>query len=243
MRSLAAALQFLTRLPLPVATQKKDLAASIIWFPLVGGLLGLAAWGLWWLAALTLPDPLARMLSLGLMLWLYGAFHLDGLADSVDGFYGGRKPGQVLRIMKDPCVGAMGAVALGAVLLTRATALWVAPLDVLPLAFIAAPLLSHSAMAAALALPLFRKSGLAYAFDSPHRRVLSIAAASAGIVLVAVLLRGAAWKPIVAAVAVSACWLRYAYKRLGGVNGDVAGATAEWVELAAWIALAPAGGG
>src|SRR5205085_11082690 len=44
--------------------------------------------------------------------WFTGALHLDGLADTADGFGGGRTRDQALRIMRDHAIGSYGAVAL-----------------------------------------------------------------------------------------------------------------------------------
>ena len=43
---------------------------------------------------------------------LTGALHLDGLADGLDGLYGGTNPEERLRIMKDVHLGTMGVVGL-----------------------------------------------------------------------------------------------------------------------------------
>ena len=42
---------------------------------------------------------------------LTGALHWDGLADTADGFGGGRTRDDALRIMRDPAIGSFGAVA------------------------------------------------------------------------------------------------------------------------------------
>jgi adenosylcobinamide-GDP ribazoletransferase len=52
-----------------------------------------------------------------------GAFHEDGLADSVDGFGGGWTREDVLRIMKDSRIGSYGAIGIGLVLLAKFEAL------------------------------------------------------------------------------------------------------------------------
>lgn len=48
-----------------------------------------------------------------------GALHLDGLADTADGLYGGRTREKALEIMKDSRTGAMGVVAVACCLLAR----------------------------------------------------------------------------------------------------------------------------
>lgn len=62
---------------------------SLQWFPLLG--FGIAAWVVLWLeAARILWSPgVAVPLSTLAGVWLTGAFHEDGLADSLDAFGGG----------------------------------------------------------------------------------------------------------------------------------------------------------
>lgn len=81
--SLATAVAFLTRLPVP-GMDKVDMTTtipgSLRWFPVVGLLLGtLAA-----LPALWLPPALAGAVYVILLLWLTRGLHWDGLADICD---------------------------------------------------------------------------------------------------------------------------------------------------------------
>ena len=49
-----------------------------------------------------MPAALTAVMVVALGAWITGAIHLDGLADTVDGFGGGRNREEVLRIMRDP---------------------------------------------------------------------------------------------------------------------------------------------
>lgn len=103
MTPLLIALQFLTRLPvrLPGMPEPQQIGRSLLFYPLVGALLGLLLLGLEWLLGDT-----ALLLKAALLLaaWvaLSGGLHLDGLADTADawvGGYGDRE--RTLAIMKD----------------------------------------------------------------------------------------------------------------------------------------------
>ncbi|MDY6824839.1 MAG: adenosylcobinamide-GDP ribazoletransferase [Thermodesulfobacteriota bacterium] len=52
-----------------------------------------------------------------------GALHIDGMADTVDGLYGGHTRERMLEIMKDSRVGAMGATAIVCCLIAKWTGL------------------------------------------------------------------------------------------------------------------------
>lgn len=108
-----SAIQFLTILPIRINIEfeKKILHKSIIFFPIVGAIIGvilcLAAWGLSYAA----PPILAAILLVVLWIMLSGGLHLDGLMDSADGLLSRRNKEQMLEIMKDSRVGAFGVIS------------------------------------------------------------------------------------------------------------------------------------
>lgn len=111
---LLIALQFLTRLPVRLLGMPapEQVGRSLLWYPLVGLLLGgllLAA------QALLSQQPAVLQAALLLTLWvaLSGGLHLDGLADTADawvGGYGDRE--RTLAIMKDPRSGPIAVAVL-----------------------------------------------------------------------------------------------------------------------------------
>jgi len=258
LRLAAVALQFLTRVPVPrwVGFEPAWLHQCVRHFPLVGALVG--AWGacvLW--AALWLWPPLvSAVLSLIATVWLTGAFHEDGLADTCDGLGGSVSRERSLEIMKDSRIGTYGAVAL-----VLALGLKVALIEALTATDVAMALTalvwSHAASRVAPVALVWR---LPYAGDAEHAKAKPLATqVSGGGVAVAVawmlvismgawwacdagsrstLLRALGLSIAAAALAAAACgrWLR---RRLGGFTGDTLGATQQIVEgacLLAWLA-------
>jgi adenosylcobinamide-GDP ribazoletransferase len=108
------ATQFLTRVPVPSASdfQARWLGASLRYFPLVGGIVGLINVAVWWLSSQWFPRAVAVGLMLAASLLLTGAFHEDGLADICDGLGGGNTRERALAVMKDSRIGAFGALGL-----------------------------------------------------------------------------------------------------------------------------------
>lgn len=112
LRACIAAFQFLTRLPIPVQIDYTDrvFQRSVIFYPLAGFVIGLllllAGEGL----SLVLPEMPAAVLLLGFWVVLTGGLHLDGLMDTADGILSHRPREQMLEIMKDSRVGAMGVI-------------------------------------------------------------------------------------------------------------------------------------
>lgn len=108
------ALVFFTRLPAPrwVAFTPQRQRRVVAYWPLTGWLTGTVAASVWLSGQLVLPAPVAMTLSLAATVGLTGALHEDGFADVCDGLGGGRDCEQALAIMKDPRLGAFGAVGL-----------------------------------------------------------------------------------------------------------------------------------
>jgi adenosylcobinamide-GDP ribazoletransferase len=240
-RAFAAAVTLLTRFPLGarVRVDETDLARSLAWLPLVGtalgGALALAARGL----EGRLVDGAAAVLLVAAWALATGAIHLDGLADSADALGGGDRERR-LAIMRDSRLGSFGVLALVLVLalkialvaavLARGHHLWL----------IAIPAVGRVAASALSAVfPYARdQGGTGAALVSGGRRFerLSVAFATALVVALACArLRGLL--AVAAATLVALAIGRLAVRRLGGVTGDVLGASIELAECAALLAL------
>jgi adenosylcobinamide-GDP ribazoletransferase len=112
------AVQFLTRIPVPgVASLPREaalegLSRAVIWFPLVGALVGAVTAATIVLAEQLWPRIVAVLVALAVEARLTGAFHEDAVADFCDGAGGGKNPEHVREIMKDSRIGTFGAFAL-----------------------------------------------------------------------------------------------------------------------------------
>lgn len=113
--AFGTAVRFLTRVPLP--TKEPVSAAALsrcpIYFPVVGGLIGIVTSVVIGIACLFWPVSLAVIIALAIEARLTGAFHEDAVADFCDAFGGGWTRDDVLRILKDSRIGSYGALGLG----------------------------------------------------------------------------------------------------------------------------------
>ncbi len=114
MNSFLLALRFLTIIPLGHGQEinPDSVAAAGKYYPLVGLIIGGWCWMFFKGVAFCFPLSVAAGLTVLFWVLLTGALHLDGLADCLDGLYGGRDPENRLRIMKDVHLGTMGTVGL-----------------------------------------------------------------------------------------------------------------------------------
>ncbi|MGB2263388.1 MAG: adenosylcobinamide-GDP ribazoletransferase [Candidatus Puniceispirillaceae bacterium] len=114
---LAAAFLLLSRLPVFWHSFDDDSPPDFVsaqWaFPAVGLIVGgIAGLVLWLSILLDFPVIIAATLALAAMLALTGAMHEDGLADTVDGFGGGGDAKTKARIMRDSHIGSYGVMGL-----------------------------------------------------------------------------------------------------------------------------------
>ncbi len=95
------------------------LAKAIAYFPIVGYCFGLILAGLnFVLTTIFAPTAVDIILIVTLVIMDRG-LHLDGLADTADGLFGGKNKEDILRIMKDSSVGAFGVTAIVLILLSQ----------------------------------------------------------------------------------------------------------------------------
>ena len=235
-RPLLIALQFLTRVPLPSLSRiaPRDVGRSMLFYPLVGMVIGALLFGLDHF--LQMAEPLLRA-AIVVTVWvaITGALHLDGLADMADGWIGGHGDRErTLAIMKDPYCGPVGVTVLLLVLLLKVTAL--------------AQITGHSSYVLLVAPLLGRTFLLLLFLTTPYVRPGGLGETlsrelpkKAAWIIVAGLLLGLALVPGVPAGMLPVMLglfllFRYALmKRLGGTTGDTAGALLEVCEVAVLI--------
>ncbi|WP_438347352.1 adenosylcobinamide-GDP ribazoletransferase [Paenibacillus sp. FA6] len=112
-QAAAAAFQFLSRFPVKANLDYSPtlFRQSVKFYPLVGAVIGLVVWAGAAGFVYLLPPLPAAVLTLILWVGLTGGLHLDGWMDTADGILSYRSREQMLDIMKDSRVGAMGVIA------------------------------------------------------------------------------------------------------------------------------------
>lgn len=247
----------LTRIPLPSLSHVPAgaVAASAWAFPLIGALVGLLS-GLVFFAAnqAGLGIGSSSLLAIGSQILLTGGLHEDGLADTADGFGGGRDREAKLAIMRDSRIGTYGVLALLLVIGLRYSALselanslisisdeydeTVNHTAAVVITLIVAGALSRAAMTVVwFALPPARSDGLSASAGIVPVPAMLISVALA-VLPAALLLDG----PLLIAALVSVCVLSLgilllARRQIGGQTGDVLGATQQIAEVAALLAI------
>ena len=235
-RELQAGILFLTRLRYGAA----DLASGnalggAAWaFPVAGivvGIVGAVVYGIAYRLGLTFWP--AAALCVAATMTLTGCLHEDGLADTVDGFGGGKTREQKLAIMRDSRIGTYGVCALVIAILLRVSALaLLGAAGPVAAALIAAHGAGRGVMPALMALlPAARSDGLAASAGQPPLGSV-VAAAAIGFVILILCLglgHGIAALIVVAIAAALLGWL--SLNQIGGQTGDVLGAAEQVSEI------------
>ncbi len=232
---LKASIVFSTRLPLLRATPLAGALAKAAWaFPVAGllvGFIGAAVYAL--VHRMGLPPWPAAALSIAATLLVTGCLHEDGLADTVDGFGGGKTREQKLDIMRDSRIGAYGVCALILALLLRVTAL-ASIATTAPVGW--ALLASHGGGRAAMVVLMFllppaRADGLSFDAGRPQGGSVAAAAALGFLILVVCLgpWRGIAALFLLLVVIAVMTWM--SSEQIEGQTGDVLGAVEQISEI------------
>lgn len=258
-RHFLLALQFFTRIPVTgrlaawVGYSPAMLRASAAHFPGVGWVVGALVALVWLGAVRALPAQpaalwVAAVFSTAFGLWLTGAFHEDGLADTADGLGGSVDRERALAIMKDSRIGTYGAAALVLALLAKIALLVLLAQAGGTLRVAVALLAAH---VTSRLLPLFVIRTLDHVGESDGSkskpladRIANGAVAVGGLwwlpvmPLALYLLPDGAWAAALlgAALGGGLVW-RLLQRRLQGFTGDGLGATQQVAEIGFYLGL------
>jgi adenosylcobinamide-GDP ribazoletransferase len=237
LNNLAAAVSFLTRIPVRLR-EEPSMTAAVPWFPVVGAGIGVIVGGVAAGLAELVPMSVAAAVAVLVGVLVTGAFHEDGLADVADAFAGGWTVEQRLRILKDPLHGSYGVAALCGTIVLRIVALASLGPAVAFAGAVAAHTLARGAAVGLMGTVRVATAdglGADYARSLPHRSAVIGVAASVAIAAVATGWWVAVLVCVAAASAAVVGWL--AIRKIGGVTGDVLGAAEQVAECAVLVAV------
>lgn len=244
LRLFLSALGFFTRVPIPqwVGYSPEQLNAATRYFPLVGAWVGALVALLTMAMGLLWSPHLAIALGMGGSVLLTGAFHEDGLADSVDAFGGAFTRERVLDIMHDSRIGTYGSVALWLALAVK----WQALVDIqaaVGWGGFAVVLIGAHAASRSMAISLLRTLDYVRSEGKakPVAQRLSMGGLLFGVACSVPWWLWPDWRAgvtgAVVLMAVRAGFIRYLRRRLGGYTGDTLGFAQQIGELALYLTV------
>ena len=234
-----AALQFLTRVPVPALARLQGetveiaLGRAVGWFPLVGAFVGAVTAGTVLLAGQIWPRIVAVLIALVVEALLTGAFHEDAVADFCDGVGGGRNPAHVRQIMKDSRVGSYGALGLALAVALRAALMLSPPSSSLLFFATVVAASSFGRLVASIAMHAIPSApqdhpaaGLANNIGRalpPNTLAIATITAIPGLLLFALLAPVALLIAVAGALVFLIWFRRLLLHKLGGITGDCLG--------------------
>ena len=207
-------------------------------FPVVGLLIGIIIAAFDHVMGFIFPPLPASVMTAIAMTGISGGLHMDGLADTADGFFSARPRERVLEIMRDSRTGVMGVLAVVFVILLKVSVLISLFPPFRPGIIVLMPLAGRCSFVVMMtALPYVRREGgLATAFGV-GKSWLNVLWTSA-FLLAAGWLAGH-WMGLAAsfsALLMAALFSVYCFRKIGGYTGDTLGAGCEITEIIPAIA-------
>lgn len=236
---LAAAFQFLTRIPVPQPSfDEGTLARAVKFFPLVGMVIGAGAAALHYALLPHLGGGVTAWAIVLYLVLITGCFHEDALADVADSF-GAWTRERRLEIMRDSRIGSYGAAALVLSIAGRLLLIRTLPTEHFFGYMIAAQVLCRwSTLPLSYFLPAARagqQAGQGARIARLTSRSALIAGSLFSALVTVMVLKTAAIAPLLLVAAVTAACGLIFLRRLGGVTGDCFGATNQVTEIAVYL--------
>jgi adenosylcobinamide-GDP ribazoletransferase len=204
----------------------------MVYFPIVGLIIGLILVGLSLLLMLFLPSALVAVLLVAALAAISGAFHLDGFVDTCDGMAGGKTVEERWRIMKDSRAGSFGIIGVCLLLLVKYVSLLNVPDNWLVETLVLMPVIGRWAMVYAFfAYPYAKPSGLGKAFKQGARWWRFLIATVITLVVVFILGRLTGFILMFAIWVIVVAMAAYLKSKFGGLTGDTYGAINEVAEV------------
>ncbi len=240
-RSFLTALSFLTILPVgrKKEIEAKEFARSMIFFPVVGFFIGLILYLSYYVLSSLFPKSLSIWFIIGILIFLTRGLHLDGFADTMDGLASGGSKERILEVMRDSRIGSFGVFSLIFLIGTKYLILNQIPDPSIYSSLILMTVLGRNSIVLVCCRSPYARlgNGLGKLFteNSGYREVIS---SSLITLAITIFIRGLSGIWLFLMISLFSIGYRFYFiKRLGGVTGDILGASNEVAELLSIVIL------
>lgn len=208
-----------------------------MFFPAVGLVIGMAI-GTITFVPLPYSNPVIIVLILILSFCITGGLHLDGLADTFDGFYGQRSAEDRLIIMKDSRVGVMGVLGLISIIALKGSLLLMVPMESLLKALLVMTLYSRfSLVFACFFASSARKESAGKIFIGQVSLLNFLLSSVFTLAVLVVLLEFKGVMLFFILIIPIIAFLQLSKIKIGGTTGDTLGALNEIIEVMVLVVL------
>ena len=227
-------IQLFTKVPVKkeIAFEEKKFSRGVIFFPLIGLIMGMIISLPTYLAELYFGREVSALIMIISSAAVTGALHLDGLADTMDGILSARNRDKMLLIMKDSRIGTHGVLALIFTILVKYQFLLLVEDSLFMFMVIALPVAGRSVLGVMLLRSRYaREDGLGNLFIGKTEDLLSSASGVIGMFIIYALLGINGIAAFGITLLITALFRWRLDKILGGLSGDTLGAINEVAEL------------
>lgn len=234
MQGLLLAIQFLTIAPIKIRDfNEKKLPQAVIFFPIVGLLLGLFLSGLNnLLLTLHFEQFISSTILVILLIISTGGLHLDGLADTFDAIAGGKNKEEILQIMRDPHIGTIGVTSIFCAVSLKIALLSSINHSLKLNALILMCVISRwSLVLTMFSFPYAREEGKAKAFIQGMNINLFCLTTTITLLISAIIWQFKGLLIIALSGVIALMIGKYISSKIGGITGDVLGAVNELIEI------------
>jgi adenosylcobinamide-GDP ribazoletransferase len=207
----------------------ETVGGAMMYYPLVGTLIGISLWMLYILLSALFAPPIVHVLLLAGLVLITGGLHINSLANTVDGLNRGNSREDILQILKDIHVGSIAVVVVMLMVLLKYACLVQLPHDAVLTALILMATLSRYTM---VQMACFSPYALASgSLGEPFVRGVRHEHFRATLLMTFLLAwgfggtRGLLIGCLVALATLG--YQTYCVRRLGGITSDILGATNE----------------
>lgn len=237
---LWAAIGFLTVLPLPTFCRQTedDLPRCVPLFPVIGLFIGGLVGGCTYLTSGLVPPFVAVVMYVILLAIVHGGLHVDGLADTGDGFFSHRNTERILEIMRDTRIGTYGCLTVVSVLALKVAGLASLPASMWVKALFLAPVAGRCSMVLMLVmLPSARPDGMGVLFKRGRSFWEVLWALSVLLLAAWFLLQWRGLAAVGAVLVLNVAFMLMCQSKIKGFTGDTLGALNELSEMITIVAL------
>lgn len=232
MKRLILMIQFLTRVPIPVnlKVDEDDFLHGIIYFPVVGLLIGMFIVSFHYIGYLLGGSLLASVMAVVIEVFITGGLHLDGLGDTFDGVYSNRPKDRILEIMKDSRLGTNAALAIMMTLILKIAMIYSIGKDMVYGILLLMPVFSKLCLVYGSKFSVYaRSNGMGNLYIGKVSNIhLGIAIFFTGVIS---LINLWSFPFILVGYLFSILYIKHITEKIDGMTGDTLGALCELSEL------------
>lgn len=229
-KSCIIAFSMYSKIPMPhVKWDEKSLRYAMVFFPLVGAVIGACMMGWWYISDARNYHIILRSVVFGVVpIVISGGIHMDGFLDTMDALCSYLPKEDKLRILKDPHAGAFSVISAVVYMVLYVGGMTQIQTDKQMLLLSLTFVLSRSGSGLSMVtLPKAKKEGTLYTFSTAaHVAVLRVVMACYLVTVMAGMLWIMPFRGALICLLAMLCFLWYwrmAVKEFGGITGDLAG--------------------